>query len=92
MKKGILLIFLILPILPKEPPLFPGMIVRCDDHGKCLWECEYGVETSTVIIHENLVLESSGCSAKPESNKIKIPNSSTPPWFKNNRLREGVLN
>lgn len=53
--------------LPDHNPMFPGMIVRCDDSGKCHWECEFGVVTSTVMVRENLVVEPTRCSKSTDN-------------------------
>lgn len=62
-------------ILPKHPAMFPGMIVRCDDQGKCRWECEFGVVTETTV-NENLIVKPSGCAPKQPPEIIRSYN----PW------------
>lgn len=68
--------------LPDHNPMFDGMIVRCEPDGKCHWECEFGVVTSTVMVKENLVVEPSGCAEK--SPNVIIENS--PPTYRWNNL------
>lgn len=73
MKKWLLI--LVVMVLPKSQPMFPGMIVRCDEEGKCHWECEFGVVTSTTMVNTNLVVKPSGCAGKPDAPIIINSNS-----------------
>ena len=75
--------------LPKNQPMFDGMIVRCAENGECHWECEFGVDTSTVMVHQNLVVEPSGCAPKPPVNSgtIEIPSYK---FYPNNLLQNNI--
>lgn len=72
--KNWILVLLAVMVLPKYQPLFDGMIVRCDEQGKCHWECEFGVSTSTTMVNDNLIVHASGCTPKtsPTSGTINI--------------------
>lgn len=83
-KKFILLVGLTM-VFPKHPPMFPGMIVRCDETGNCHWECEFGILTETTTVNENLVVKPSGCAPKlqPSPETIKAP---APFWYRDNAI------
>jgi hypothetical protein len=70
MKKLLILIFLSAVVYPKYPPMFNGMIMRCNTDGECHWECEYGVEVETTTVHQNLIVKPSGC--RKENTQIGI--------------------
>lgn len=69
-------------VLPKEQPLWPGMVVRCEQPGRidsvvkmqCHWECEFGETTETYVDGGNLKVRGNGCVPKLEP--ISCPRSS----------------
>lgn len=73
--KNLILVLFAAVVLPHYQPMFDGMIARCDNEGKCHWECEFGVATSTTMVNDNLVVKPSGCNAStkpPENGVIQI--------------------
>lgn len=77
MKKLFLLGLFATVVLPHYQPMFDNMIVRCDDQGKCHWECEFGVATSTTMVNDNLIVKASACNPKtepPKTSNIQIQN------------------
>jgi hypothetical protein len=74
--KKLLSVLFVMVILPKFQPMFPGMIVRCDDQGHCLWECEFGVVNSTETINANVVEHTTGCKPKTPGMTISSINPS----------------
>lgn len=73
--KRLTILALVAIVLPKHQPMFDGMIVRCEPDGKCHWECEFGVVTSTTMVNENLVVKPSGCGPKPDHTVIRVPSN-----------------
>lgn len=65
MKNWLLAAIFVVAVLPHYQPMFDGMIVRCDDQGKCHWECEFGVAVSTTMVNDNLVVMAAACNPKP---------------------------
>lgn len=62
-------------------PMFPSMILRCDDKYKnCRWECEWGVHTSTAMIEGNYLIKPDGCLDRTVEN----PSKGSVQWFWNN--------
>jgi len=71
MKQILISLIFVAVIYPKYPPMFEGMIMRCEPTGICHWECEFGIEVSTTMVHQNLVVEPAGCR-KEQRNSIFI--------------------
>lgn len=89
--KRLIIIALVVMVLPKHLPMFDRMIVRCEPDGKCHWECEFGVVTSTTMVNENLVVKPSGCAPKADGFQV-VPTNSIEYRYDNMPQMRGVQN